>query len=53
MCFLKKTVHSYNGMIFEPQEYVLNLSYLDNEPYTLLLAAVFAIISGIDLNSIN
>lgn len=53
MCFLKKTVHSYNGMIFEPQEYVLNLSYLDNEPYTLLLTAVFAIISGIDLNSIT
>ena len=53
MCFLKTTVHSYNGMIFEPQEYVLNLSYLDNEPYTVLLAAVFAIISGIDLNSIN
>ena len=53
MCFLKKTVHSYNGVIFEPQEYVLNLSYLDNEPYTALLATVFAIISGIDLNSIS
>lgn len=53
MCFLKKTVHSYNGVTFEPQEYVLNLTYWDNKPYNILAAAVFAIINGIDLNSIN
>ena len=53
MCFLKKTIHSYNGVTFEPQEYIINLGYWDNKPYNILAAAVFAIINGIDLNSIN
>ena len=53
MCFIKKTIHSYNGLVFEPQEYVLNISYKENKPYTMLLASIFAIINGIDLNNIN
>lgn len=50
MCFIRKTIHSYNGIAFEPQEYILKTSYADNKPYTLLLASIFAIVNGIDLN---
>ena len=51
MCFLTKTIHSYNGATFEPQEYVFKLSYPPPNPYNILAAAMIAIISGIDLNS--
>lgn len=53
MCFVKKTIHSYNGYIFEPQEYILNVSYSEIEPYTMLLASIFAIINDIEFNNIK
>ena len=52
MCSLTKTIHSYNGITFEPQEYVLKLSYSSKNPYDVLAAAMLALISGVDLNSI-
>lgn len=51
MCSLTKTIHSYNGTTFEPQEYIFKLSYPPKNPYNILAAAMLAIISGIDLNS--
>ena len=51
MCSLTKTIHSYNGIAFEPQEYVFKLSYPPQNPYNILAVAMLALISGIDLNS--
>lgn len=51
MCSLTKTIHSYNGVTFEPQEYVFKLSYPPQNPYNILAVAMLAIVSGIDLNS--
>ncbi|MBP5426394.1 MAG: hypothetical protein J6Y29_00610 [Clostridiales bacterium] len=52
MCSLTKTIHSYNGITFEPQEYVFKLPYHSINPYNMLAVAMLAMVSGIDLNSI-
>lgn len=53
MFSLTKTIHSYNGITLEPQEYILKLSPPPKNPYDILAAAMLALISGIDLNSIT
>jgi UDP-N-acetylmuramate-alanine ligase len=53
MCCLQKTVSAKNGLLIEPQEYVMKVEPFEIDPYDMLAAATFAIINRIDLNSVN
>lgn len=53
MCSLQETISARNGMLLEPQEYIIKLNAREIDSYNVLAAASFAIINGVDLNSIG
>lgn len=53
ICCLQETIPAKNGQIVEPQEYRINIESREFDRHNVLAAAAFAIINGIDLNSIR
>jgi len=53
MCSLQRTISTKNGSLIEPQEYVIKVENREMDSYNVLAAATFAIINGVDLNSIG
>ena len=52
MCCLQRTIPAQNGKLVEPQEYKLKLEPGEFDSHNILAAASFAIVNGIDLNSL-
>ncbi len=52
MCSLQKTISAKNGLLIEPQEYIIKVDSKETDSYNVLAAASFAIVNGIDLNSL-
>lgn len=50
ICCLQRTISARNGDIVEPQEYKLELEASGFDTHSVLAAASFAIVNGIDLN---
>ena len=50
ICCLQRTISARNGDIIEPQEYKLELDASGFDTHSVLAAASFAIVNGIDLN---
>lgn len=50
ICCLQRTISTRNGDIIEPQEYKLELDANGFDTHSVLAAASFAIVNGIDLN---
>ena len=48
MCCLQRTVYTQNGIKVEPQEYIIHMNSQDNDPYSVLAAASFAIVNGVE-----
>ncbi len=53
ICCLQRPVSTRNGQVIEPQEYKLRLDANELDSHNVLAAASFAIINGIDLNSVD
>lgn len=53
LCCLQRTISAKNGLVIEPQEYMIRVKTNENNVYNVLAAATFAIINGIDLNLFN
>ncbi len=53
MCCLQRTVSTRNGGLVEPQEYKVNIGSRELDNYNVLAAASFAIVNGVDLNSLD
>ncbi len=53
ICCLQRTISDYHGRAIEPQEYKLKLDTDNMDAHSVLAAASFAIVNGIDLNSYN
>ena len=53
LCCLQKTISTKNGLLIEPQEFKINVGISEFDPYSVLAAATFAIISGVDLNDVD
>lgn len=52
ICCLQKTIPANNGLLIEPQEYRVNIKPNGYDRHSILAAASFAIVNGIDLNNI-
>ncbi len=52
ICCLQKSISTRGGKIIEPQEYKIHLDSAELDSHNLLAAASFAIVNGIDLNSL-
>jgi len=53
ICCQQKVIPAKNGLLIEPQEYIINLAAGEIDAYNVLAAATFAIVNGVDLNMIN
>lgn len=53
MCCLQRTVFARNGNVIEPQEFIIKTKSEIYDPYNVLAAATFALVNGVDLNSLN
>lgn len=53
ICCLQRTIVASNGTIIEPQEYKLKMGCGDFDTYSVLAAATFALINGVDLNRVT
>lgn len=53
MCYLQRTISGKNGLLVEPQEYRIKVDYNDFDSYSVLAAATFAIVNGVDPNMVN
>lgn len=53
ICCLQRTISTRDGQLIEPQEYKLKLEENEVDAHNVLAAASFAIINGIDLNSLG
>ena len=53
MCCLQRTISAKNGHLIEPQEYRIRMATAGLNTYNVLAAASFAIINGVDLNSLD
>ncbi|HEX3028401.1 MAG TPA: glutamate ligase, partial [Clostridia bacterium] len=53
LCCLQRSIPTNNGMLVEPQEFRLNVQPEYMDPYSVLAAAAFAVVNGIDLNLLN
>ncbi len=53
ICCLQRSISTRGGKIIEPQEYKIHLDAGELDSHDLLAAASFAIVNGIDLNSLN
>lgn len=53
MCCLQRTISAKDGQVIEPQEFKIRLETGETDAYNVLAAATFAIVNGIDLNTIN
>lgn len=53
MCSLQETIEAKNGILIEPQEYIIKVQTKEMDSYNVLAAASFAIVNGVDLNSIQ
>lgn len=53
MCCLQRTVFSRDGNIIEPQEFIIKAFPEIDDPYNVLAAATFALVNGVDLNSLS
>nr|WP_235716003.1 Mur ligase family protein [Acetivibrio cellulolyticus] len=53
MCCLQRTVFARNGNVIEPQEFIVKTQPDMYDPYNVLAAATFALVNGVDLNSLN
>jgi len=51
ICCLQKTIATQSGSVVEPQEYRINVEPDEYDRHSVLAAATFAIINGIDLNT--
>ena len=53
MCCLQRTVFARNGSVIEPQEFIIKTQPEMYDPYNVLAAATFALVNGVDLNSLS
>ncbi len=53
LCCIRKGIVSANGKAVEPQEFVVDLENMEDDPYSILAAASFAVLHGVDLNKVN
>ncbi len=53
MCCLQRTISVKDGLLIEPQEYRIKITSNDFDSYSVLAAATFAIVNGVDLNAVN
>lgn len=53
MCCLQRTISTKNGLLIEPQEYMIKVASHEFDAYSVLAAATFAIVNGVDLNQIT
>ena len=53
MCCLQRTISTRNGQLVEPQEYRIRLEPGQLDAYNVLAAASFALVNGVDLNTVN
>jgi UDP-N-acetylmuramate-alanine ligase len=53
ICCLQRTISARNGAVIEPQEYKLELEASGFDTHSVLAAASFAIVNGIDLNGFD
>ena len=53
LCCVRERLTSASGRTIEPQEFVMNLSVMDNDPYDILAAASLAVLQDVDLNKVG
>jgi hypothetical protein len=53
MCCLQKPIYSRSGIVIEPQEYRVDMELKDMDAYSVLAAAAFAVVAGVNLNMLN
>lgn len=53
ICCLQRTISARNGAVIEPQEYKLELEASGFDTHSVLAAASFAIVNGVDINGIG
>jgi UDP-N-acetylmuramyl tripeptide synthase len=53
MCCLQRTIFTSGGRTIEPQEFKVKADLEGVDPYNILAAATFALVNGIDLNSMT
>lgn len=53
ICCLQRSISTKNGLIVEPQEYRVRMSFNELNAYHVLAAAAFAVVNGVDLNQVN
>ena len=53
LCCLKRAIPTKSGILVEPQEYSIKAPANDLDVYQVMAAASFAIINGVDLNTLN
>lgn len=53
MCCLQRTIATRTGVLIEPQEYKVRVEVNEPDAYNILAAASFAIVSGVDLSTLN
>ncbi len=53
LCCLQRTISAKNGSLIEPQEYRVKVASNEFDAYSVLAAATFAIVNGIDLNAVE
>lgn len=53
LCCVKEKLTSASGRTVEPQEFVMNLGAMNNDPYDILAAASFAVLHDVDLNKVS
>ncbi len=52
LCCVRERLTSASGRTVEPQEFVMNLSVMNNDPYDILAAASLAVLHDVDLNKV-
>lgn len=53
LCCVRERLTSASGRTIEPQEFVMNLSIMNSDPYDILAAASLAVLHDIDLNKVG
>jgi hypothetical protein len=53
LCCIRERLTSATGRTIEPQEFVMNLNFMSNDPYSILAAASLAVLHDVDLNKVG
>lgn len=53
LCCIRQGIRTCNGATIEPQEFVVNLIHMTEDPYNILAAASYAVLHDVDITKTN